>query len=1195
MNGVQQAHGNAKLNYRHTSSTSIQFKESEPKFTLSHKLYGRDQELVQLLSSFNQVKEKNVPSKVVFVSGESGSGKTSLVKELHKSISDQCNHFVSGKQDQFKENNIPYSIFLESFKQITTLILAQDAKLISDWGRLLRSTFDDQLGILVELIPDINNILGEPTIGKESMQLGPQESRNQMQNVLTTFVRILAGNGLPLVIFLDDLQWADTHSLKLIENLLSNKMENVFLLGAYRNDERTSATSFVHSLSSKYNVETIVLRCLKEDYVSNLIADSFQLEHTPLVEKFSKIVCCKTNGNPFYLKVFLQKIHREGLVTYDHDKWVFDLDSISRFTSICENVVGLMNRQLQSCEMLEKQLLCIAACMGNSFDYNLLQSVYDVCVNSSLSFQNVLSTVINKKFLVLDELTQSLLRFPHDKVQQACYELYDVHQRSLYHVSIARVMVSNNLVKVKDESLYDILSHFQNGCDLLVNSSENVNIITMCQSASQKSKYCPSLSFSLSSFGVNLLRKTFTEEEIWHNEPLYSIVYELYSQYLSNLVHLKQYDLADKLFLYVEEKVKSEHERIKIKIIRALSYEARSRNKECVHLMVECLSHFDPTISLNSDAIKSRLKSEIALVAQLLGSRSISDLVNSPVTTDKECILQMNVLITMHSNSYIIGYGDLYDLIAVLLLNLNLKYGHCEYSALGYAFYGVVSAQHTGDYQSAYEYSKLAIECASDSWKGRILLYHGVGIMNYFESYQACADTLSEAIIIMNKYCDVTMVQYTQCYLLFVQSLISTNLFDFFDVHRKNLDNLLLQNIYFYEVARFPLLHIERLWTPSLFQGLVESNVNHHNPVGQVTSDKGVMKFATYSLGKLITSFVFEESCESWLKLADDCMEGSNVGLYHLIHEPIAKFYSTLMYLVHDESSTDQLVCADQVIDLFEKLSKNNPLNFEHLLYVLLAQRFVKKQDYKNAQHYFEKAILLADKNNHLLIKLISIELQANLFMARGDFLNYQKSMTIALSVSDLYGSVGKSNLISRKLNLKSLILNNNIPKVLPCLVTSLSKTHQPNKISDIIVVSKKEIDDCCDGKIILLMKWALVFSRADICYYITEKESKYYLYEIKGNGQDHGVREVNNVEELPITKELFYKVVNTKAHHSNVHRIIDENTKSYCCVPVLYENECSGVLVAGVDGVELDESSVDVIRVLANKSLVSMTLEPEI
>src|SRR5262249_21460450 len=185
-------------------------------FLIPRKLYGRERDVEELLAAFDRACEGQTT--MMLVAGYSGIGKTSLIQELYKPIVRQRGYFISGKFDQVARG-APFGALIQAFRALVQQMLGESEERLALWRDRLSAALGANAGVLAEVIPEIELIVGKQ---QPPPAVGPVEALNRFQSVFQNFVGALAQPGRPLVVFLDDLQWADAATLDLLQPLLTD-------------------------------------------------------------------------------------------------------------------------------------------------------------------------------------------------------------------------------------------------------------------------------------------------------------------------------------------------------------------------------------------------------------------------------------------------------------------------------------------------------------------------------------------------------------------------------------------------------------------------------------------------------------------------------------------------------------------------------------------------------------------------------------------------------------------------------------------------------------------------------------------------------------------------------------------------------------------------------------------------------------
>ena len=220
--------------------------DTPDRLLIPEKLYGREREIGTLLAAFDRVVSSGTPE-LVLVSGYSGIGKSVVVHELHKALVPSRGLFASGKFDQLKRD-VPYATLAQAFQSLTRALLAKSESDLGPWRDALNEALGVNGRLIVDLVPELQLIIGEqPAV----LELSPRDAQRRFQLMLRRFVGVFARPEHPLALFLDDLQWIDAATLDLLEDLLTRSdLQHLLVIGAYRDNEVTAAHPLTHRLDA---------------------------------------------------------------------------------------------------------------------------------------------------------------------------------------------------------------------------------------------------------------------------------------------------------------------------------------------------------------------------------------------------------------------------------------------------------------------------------------------------------------------------------------------------------------------------------------------------------------------------------------------------------------------------------------------------------------------------------------------------------------------------------------------------------------------------------------------------------------------------------------------------------------------------------------------------------------------------------
>lgn len=673
--------------------------DTSERFYIPQMLYGRESEIAELLSAFQRV--FGGACEMILVSGYAGVGKTSLIHEIHKSVVHQKGYFISGKFDQLSRQ-MPFTAIIQSFQELVRLILTESEESIKLWKKQLLSALGNNAQVIIDVIPDLELILGQQA---EAPQLAPAEAQNRFNFYFQKFINVFAAKGHPLTVFLDDLQWADAASLKLLQTLITGvETRNLFLIGAYRDNEVHDHHPLIKTLlelrKSDTIINEIVLRPLDFTSTNHLIADTLSCGHGH-AEPLAGLIHKKTDGNPFFIKAFLKSLREEEMLHYvrttsaDHGNWQWHLEKIKQMQAT-DNVVDFMSRKLNRLPASTQDVLKLAACIGNRFTLPTLKMIYQRSEDDTTAH---LFPALQENLVVRVEEFYS---FYHDRIQEAAYSLIPDAQKKEVHLRVGRLLLSGT--QHLEESIFDIVDHLNMAAELIAADAECVEFARLNLRAGQKAKsstaYKPALNYFQA--GIN-----FLPPESWNSH--YELAFTLHRELAECEYLCGNFEEAEQHFDFLLQKAKTNLEKAEIYNLKIIQNENRANYAEAVRAGREGLKLLGIELPESEKEKVAALDSEMQLIQKNLGGRKIEDLIDLPVMADSEMKMSMKLLMTSWSPTYISGDNILTRLISASLVRLSLEYGNTEESAYGYVTHTIMIGPIRGDYQAAYEWGKLAL------------------------------------------------------------------------------------------------------------------------------------------------------------------------------------------------------------------------------------------------------------------------------------------------------------------------------------------------------------------------------------------------------------------------------------------------------------------------------------------------------
>lgn len=675
-------------------------------FCIPQKLYGRAAEIAALRVAFDRVVGSEI-REMMLVSGDAGVGKTALVQELYQPITAKHGYFIWGKFDQFRRN-VPYSAIVDALQKLVQQLLGEPDEQMEVWRSRLLTALGSNGQIIIDVIPEVELIIGkQPSVP----EVGATEAQNRFNLTFQRFVRVFCAKEHPLVIFLDDLQWIDAATLKLIELiLLDEQTQSLFLIGAYRENEVTPTHPLVLTLESLRNqgaiLQHINLTPLTLESLSQLLAET--LHHSPeTVHSLAQTVARKTEGNPFFVGEFLKLLYGENLLTFDAQQlsWQWNLTEIEA-QDITDNVVELLLRQLQKLPDATQQILSIAACVGSEFDLGTLAIV---CEKSPKAiFQDLLAAIQAELIQPLSELDENLFvqeyKFLHDRVQQAAYALIDESQKQVVHLQIGRNLLEKTSPEQQSDRLFAIVDHLDRGIELVTDRAERSEIARLNLMVGQKAKAATAYEAAFKYFttGLRLLNP-----ESWQSE--YDLTLALYSEAAEAAYLQGRFDEMEQLVEVVLNRTKTVLDKVQVYNTRIQRYFSQGNLKEVLRIGLEVLKLLG--VALIETPSRLDAERELEKIAALLAGREIEDLINLSKMTAPEPLAAIYILGNIVSAAFFVSPA-LMILIACKMVNLSINYGNATWSQVSYAIYGHVLCGVVQDIERGYKFGKLALGLA---------------------------------------------------------------------------------------------------------------------------------------------------------------------------------------------------------------------------------------------------------------------------------------------------------------------------------------------------------------------------------------------------------------------------------------------------------------------------------------------------
>ena len=1167
-------------------------------FQIPQKLYGRDKEVAMLLAAFDRVassqndaqntsKQESTDNstfkvEMMLVSGYAGIGKSALVQEIYKSITQKRGYFISGKFDQF-QRNIPYSAIADALQKLVQQLLSEPDEQVQQWRSHLLTALESNGQIIIDVIPEVELIVGKqlPVLSVETT-----EAQNRFHRIFGQFVRVFCSREHPLVIFLDDLQWIDSATLNLIELMLLDKQaQSLFLIGAYRDNEVNSTHPLALMLEKlrKQGVvlQEIILAPLTLEPLSQLIAETLHW-NADTVRPLAKLVLRKTEGNPFFVNEFLQMLYSENWLSFDaeHLNWQWNIAQIQSL-DITDNVVELMLHKLKKLPENTQQILRLAACVGAEFNLDTLSIV---CEKSPKAiFQDLLAAIQAGLIQPLSELDQDLLiqeyKFLHDRVQQAAYILIDESQKQIVHLQIGRNLLEKTPLERISERLFEIVDHLNHGIELVTDQLERNEVAKLNLIAGQKAK--GAIAHSMAKKYLAIAREWLVASSWQIN---YDLTLDLYLETTEVDYLCGDFEQVEYWVAIVVQESKTVLDSVKVYEVKIQTYIAQNQLLEAINTGLQVLQQLG--IIFPEKPSQSDIQLELDTILSRFDNEPIQDLIQLPEMTKPEKLAAMRIL----SRITLVAYHAAPDLVSLLVfkqVNLSIQYGNTFVSPFAYANFGLILCGMVGNIEAGYEFGQLALRLLPNlkihSLKARTLFTIANFIIHWKEHIRETSKPFLEAYQSGLETGDLEFAAYcafTYCLQFFMVG--------------KELVEVKHEMATYCEAIRQLKQTTSLTWT-QIFQqsvlNLMGCSVNPSHIVGKSYNEENKLPhheidaviFFLVHLNKLILCYLFSEYAQASENAA--IAESYVIRVIATPLVPLYYFYNSLARLATCPGSSAQVqeeilkkVTASQ--EKMKEWAHYAPMNYLHKYNLVQAEIARVLGQLLEAEEFYEQAIQGAGESGYIQEEALAYELAAKHYLARGREKIAQTYMKEAHYCYKRWGATAKVNDLETRY--PQLFSQSSGMAYTPIHTPSVTTSNSSDIAFDLATVMKasqaisREIE--LDQLLTSLMKILIENAGAQTGFLILENAGEWVIEaSIEFNdGNSNNLHITQVLQSVKIANYLPESIINyvirtqesvilNEANHKgnfiNEPYIQNNQTQSIFCLPLLNQGKLVGVL----------------------------------
>jgi predicted ATPase len=689
-------------------------------------LHGRENEMATLNKCLDSVMQSNDDQirQLVLISGYSGTGKTALASTLKLRVKRQKGAFIRGKFDVYRQDE-PYTGIAAACRELCgEMLLLRDTPSSEALFQEIRSKIVDQLGtelpLLTNVIPHLHEIVGESE-GVEGTKMehqgGHVEAKSRFNYAFRRFLRVMSSYFMPLVMLLDDLQWADLASLELLGVLIADRNNpNLMVIGCYRSNEVNDThilTRVLRDLQDKngqdgFGITEITVGSLEIPDTHRMLMDLLSADDSRTLS-LAQICHKKTDGNAFFFIHFLSSLLDQHLLSFNLGtfKWNWDALEIESQMLATENVVDLMRDKMDELPDPVIQGLQLAACLGSTFDEKTLGLVWDEIQRGKddikEDIEHLLNVSVEEGLLEEVDSASGSYRWVHDKIQEAAFSLVGDNELTRLRSQVGDILVSQLGERELDGAIFVVVNLLNEG-SVTSEGAKRLKLAEINLQAARKATEFAAFESAAkyTAKGIEMLPSN-------HWQDNFELALELYSTAAEAEGYIGDVEQIEAHCSEVLDQSKcSFSEKVRVYNVLMESIANRDRMSEAVDLCLDVLKQSGCKFPNKSIPIALSTVAGVVRIKATLKSRTTEEISKIPLMTDARRIENMKLLDKLATYCYQ-GNSALLPLVIFRSLKWTIRYGLCDNAPPTFAGIGLILTGVLFDLQGGSTYGKHAL------------------------------------------------------------------------------------------------------------------------------------------------------------------------------------------------------------------------------------------------------------------------------------------------------------------------------------------------------------------------------------------------------------------------------------------------------------------------------------------------------
>ncbi len=1170
-------------------------KDFSGKLLIPEKLYGREEEIKKLFEIYeNIIKGKK---ELLLIYGLSGVGKSAIIHEIHKTLTIKNGFYIEGKFEQFQKN-IPYFAIIQAFTDFANIILKENDEKLNYWKNLIQNSVGNVGAVLTNLIPELELIIGKQ---KELPKLDEKENQNRFNYVWSNFIKAISNKNHPLIIFIDDLQWADNASIKILKLLINdNEIKYLFPIISYRDNEININDLKEFTKLKNINISKIKLENLKQKDINNLINDT--LVNIKNFKNISSLIYSKTLGNPFFTVQFIKSLYEDEFLKFDFNEntWKWDFEEIEK-QNITDNVVELMSKKIQKLPKNTQYILKIASCIGSRFDIKILSIIYKKNIEDS---KKDLEAAILENFIF--QINKENFKFVHDKIQQAFHSTIPDAERNNFHFQIGKLLLKFLNEENLQKKIFDVVNQLNYGKNLIKNKKEKKQFSELNFKCGLKAKHS---SAYLPAYNYLKIAESFLEKNSWKKNYDFTLkIYDELTEISYLIAYLKKTEEYTKI---INKNARNTLDKTNSYYSLINSYRSQSLFAKTIKTGLEILSEFG--VSFPEKPSKLNVIFNLIKVSIKIKTLGYKKFVELPIIKNKKIEAQMRIIYSIGSSAFI-SRRDLVPLLILKGISMALNYGHSYSSPYFISAHGIILGT-LNKIKSSREMGKISNEIQEKynfrNIKCRTNFVNSSFIEIWKEKFHIVKNTFFEIYKIGLEVGDFEFAG-SSIAAFFNLSIFSNNRLS--QIKKKTLENLnQIKKLHYTSTLQRTLIGLQISYDLSNKNlEITKLYFDEKKAIPSLLKERDFVSLGIFYTMKIFYIYVFND--KNKMENAINKLLEYQGGVKGYYFYALANFYISLCSIeIYKNKGKKEKKNILKIIDKNQKQmkiwAKYCPENFQHKYDFVKAEKFriIEKKDF--VKNYYDKAIKNANKNQMLSEEAIFWEKAGNFYLEEKNTILAKTYFQNAYKVYKKWGAFAKlkqlekkyQNFIFEKQDIETSSSKDKYASNSTMIGTSAS-------LFDMESIVKANQSLSGEVKLEKLLKSILmiIMENAGADYAVIVKNNdKNFTIEAKGKYGFENI-EVLQSENLENSKSVILNVIKyvirTKkfvviddilkdGNYSNNDYVKNNAVKSVFCYPVIHKNKMLSILYLenSLSTNVFTSERIETIKILSSQIAVSI------